>query len=66
MESFSVELGVQSGDTQVALGDISTATVMIVDNDGMDNSYNLQLCTMNIHTFYLCRHCHWLHSSSSS
>ncbi len=40
MESFSVELGVRSGDTEVALGEISTATVMIVDNDGMNNSYN--------------------------
>ena len=39
MESFSVELGVQSGDTEVALGEISTATVMIVDNDGMNSSY---------------------------
>ncbi len=66
MESFSVELGVRSEDTEVALGEISTATVMIFDNDGMDNSYNFHLHTMNIRYFHLCRHCHWLHSSSSS
>jgi hypothetical protein len=35
MESFSVELGVRSGDTGLTLGEISTATVMIVDNDGI-------------------------------
>ena len=66
MESFSVELGVRSGDTEVVLGEISTATVMIVDNDGMNNFYNFQLHSMNIRYLYLCRHCHWLHSSSAA
>ncbi len=51
MESFSVELGVRSGDTEVALGEMSTATVMIVDNDGMNNSDNFQLHTMNLRYF---------------
>ena len=43
MEGFSVELGVRRGETGLLLGEISTTTVTIVDNDGMNNSFMSQL-----------------------
>ena len=66
MEDFSVELGIQRGDTIVALGEISTTTVTIVDNDGMNISLQL-LNKQKLFSYFLnlCRHYHWLHSSST-
>ena len=51
MEGFSVELRVRRGDTEVSLGEISTTTVTIIDNDGINNSYNHYSETC---IFYLC------------
>ena len=53
MEGFSVVLGIQRGDTDVVLGEMSTTTVTIVDNDGINywSCHNNTTCILMFFVF---------------
>ena len=53
MEGFSVVLGIQRGDTDVVLGEISITTVTIVDNDGINYSWSCHNDTTCIFMFFV-------------